>query len=79
MPRPLMAKFRQFIASVKSRIDSTTKWAGQGSQKKGVKGTLERSAPWVYPDDPVLAPIPDRDTHAISDLFSSGHLGTALN
>jgi len=65
-PGRAMAKF---ISIVKRKLDSISKRVGNGSQKKGVEGTLDRGSPWVYPDDPLLSPVPDVDTHWLTPVF----------
>ena len=66
VPSPPMTKF---IAEVKSMVDRTTARVGHGSQKQGVEGKLPRGSPWVYPDDPLLAPVPDLETHYLTPVF----------
>ena len=59
----------KFIAAVKCKVDSIATRVGHGSPKQGVEGKLERGSPWVYPDDPLLAPIPDLHTHYLQPVF----------
>ena len=59
----------KFISTVKSKVDSICRRVGHGSKKQGVEGTLDRGSPWFFPDDPLLSPVPDLETHYLTPVF----------
>ena len=58
----------KFAGIVMSRVNGRMKRKGHGS-KHCVSRKLDGGSPWFYPDDPVEAVVPDRDTHLMRPIF----------